>query len=132
MVKLSGNLWIGDSTDESFGDLENRGITAILNVACDMQSIRGCVTDGIVSAQVGLIDGPGNPLVSYHTAVLCLATLLREHKVLVCCHTGSRSLAVAMMYLNLTNRLGWEGVEEILEEKLGYAISINEAHRDAY
>lgn len=116
MIKISNNLWIGNSDDERHGDLDNRGITAVLNVAYDMDTTRSW-QDDIETAKVGLIDGPGNHLSTYCAAIITLASLLRRRTVLVCCHTGGRSAAVVIMYLALTNRLDWDGIIELLAEK---------------
>lgn len=101
MTKLTDNLWIGDSDDEQALDKAPFEITAILNVAQDLQPTCGW-DDGVESMQVGLIDGPGNEVVAYCAAVLALVALSRRHdRVLVYDHDGGRALAVALMYLNL-------------------------------
>ena len=132
MIRLADNLWIGDSGDEGYADLEALGVRAVLNVAHDLQGTRGCLF-GIEYMQVGLIDGPGNPSSAYYAAVMALVTLLRRGKVMVCCHTGGRSLAVALLYLNLTARRGWDGWLELLSERVDAELPIpHEAHKTAF
>lgn len=102
-----GAIWVGDSTDEMDGYLVESGIGAVLCVAQDMTQVR-CWDDGVEAMKVGLIDGPGNDVSAYCAAVLALHTLLARHSVLICCHTGSRSVVVAAMYLHL---IGWFGLD---------------------
>lgn len=98
MLRVADNLWVGDSTDES---KRNGSINAVLVVAHDMF---GHAYMDEENAQVGLIDGPGNPLCAYHAAVLTLVSLLKRGKgVLVCDHDGGRALAVVMMYRYMMN-----------------------------
>lgn len=117
MIKLDDKIWIGNSGDEEFAKLEEAGIGAILNVAQDLQCSRGWNT-GIEYTQVGLIDGPGNSLCAYQAAILALTALVKNKKVLVCCHTGARSLAVVLMYLNVENSRGWNGNLLFLKERI--------------
>lgn len=99
----TGALIVGNSDDEQDDALFIiHKVGAVLNVARDMDATRLC-EDEIETAQVGLIDGPGNEITAYCAAVLTLCDLLKRHNVLICCHTGnSRSVVVAMMYLCLT------------------------------
>jgi len=133
MIQLARNIWIGDSTDERSANLSPFGIDAILNVAHDLQATRGW-THKIEYMQVGLIDGPGNPLAAYHAAVLALAALIEHRRVLICCHTGGRSLAVALMYLHLSNACSWEEWLTILYERIeeGVLPVVHRAHREAF
>src|SRR4051812_26384297 len=100
MIPLTRGIWIGDGADEAYGDLCSAGVKAILNVAQDLPSTRGW-RQGIEYMHVGLIDGPGNPTTAYYAAVLALATLLKRSHTVVCCHSGSRSMAVVLMYLSV-------------------------------
>jgi hypothetical protein len=117
MKNLTTEIWIGDSKDAEHADLKKAGITAIINVAHDLQGRRGW-SDGITYAQCGLVDGPGNLPAAYHAAALMLAALVESGKrVLVCDHSGGRSLAVAIFYLNLKNPRGWDGWMSVLRER---------------
>ena len=122
-----------DGLDEESDDLATEGIDAILNVAHDLQATRGWM-HGIEYAQIGLIDGPGNPLAAYCAAILALETLRKRHdQVLVCCHAGSRSFAVVLMYLNLISRNGWDGCLDILRERVDWTFPVpHPAHRAAF
>jgi hypothetical protein len=130
MIKLTDNLWIGDSADEVYADLVDIG--AVLNVAQDLQGTRGWM-DGVEYMQVGLIDGPGNVPAAYHAAVLALAALLKRNRTLVCCHTGGRALAVSLMWLHLTSGRGWDSWLAILCERVEGELPIpHEAHKEAF
>ena len=117
MTKLTSKLYIGDSADESHADLDTEDIRSVLNVAQDLQPTRGW-RSGVEYMQVGLIDGPGNPPSAYCAAVLALGTLLRHGRTLVVCHTGSRSLAVAVMYLATTVKRSWGEWINLLRERV--------------
>jgi len=84
--------------------------------------------------QVGLIDGPGNPIAAYHAAVLALATLIKRGRALVYCHTGGRSLAVAVMYLNCSAHWRkWEDWMQLLNERIEVDLPVpHDAHRAAF
>ena len=102
MIKVTDNIFIGDSKDESRCNLDAWEIGAVLNVAHDLPRTHPFNSE-LEYMQVGLMDGPGNALRNYSAAVLALATLVdrREH-VLVCCHDGgSRAVAVVTIYLIL-------------------------------
>jgi len=132
MIRLTDTLWIGDSTDEQTANLGIAGIGAILNVAQDLQATRGW-KNGVEYMQVGLIDGPGNPLTAYYAAVLALTSILNNGSVLVCCHTGGRALAVAMMYLNATVDRSWNDWLRLLSERTDVELeSPNDAHKEAF
>lgn len=125
-----GAIYVGNSTDEQTAE-----VTSILNVAQDLISTRGW-DDGIESMHVGLIDGPGNELSTYCSAVLALHALLRRHNVLVCCHTGGRAIMVAMMYLHVSNYLqdrGWCDWWYILQERIEEPLPTpNQVHIEAF
>lgn len=134
MIQLTESIWIGNSIDEKTADLVNVKVSAVLNVAQDLHGERGW-SDGIEYAQVGLIDGPGNPLSAYYAAVLTLATLSKRKRVMVCCHTGGRSIAVVLMYLRLMNGEGvsWENQLEILHERVDIELPVpHNAHKEAF
>lgn len=133
MIKLNDGLWVGIAVGPGYGNLKALGISAILNAAQDLQSVIGW-DNGIEYMQVGLIDGPGNPTSSYYAAVLALATLLKRHKnVLVCCHEGGRSLAVALMYLQTTYPHGWDRwVAKLCEQSDINLPKPHNAHKEAF
>ena len=137
MTQITEMIWLGDSHDALTADLAKHEIKAILNVAHDLQGERGW-SDGVEYAQVGLVDGPGNSLARYHAAVLQLAALVQGgRRTLVHCHKGqSRSPAVIIMYLNLTQRMGWEHWRAFIAEKRKEVAEgeqyPHEAHRTAF
>lgn len=131
MIRLSEKLLIGDSADEYHADIED-GIVGILNVAHDLTPTKGW-WNGLAYAQVGLVDGPGNALYLYVTAVLTLHMLMQKGPVLVCCHSGTRSLVVALMYTNVFARRGYDGCLDILSERVDIVLPVpSEAHRQMF
>ena len=132
MIKVAENVWIGNSHDESQSNLQALKITGVLNVAQDLHSTRGWL-HGIEYCQVGLIDGPGNLLSAYCAAALALDVLARRRPTLVCCHSAGRSLAVAIMYLNLVTYRGWDEWLEILHERIDCPLpQVHSAHKEAF
>lgn len=130
MIRLSDTLWIGDS---SVGQRElwSSRIGAALNVAQDLRADIGW--PDVEYMQVGLIDGPGNPLGAYYSAVLALDSLLLRRNTLVFCHTGSRSMAVGAIYLNAKAGLKWDELIALLRERVdGDLPSPHKAHREAF
>ena len=135
MIKLTENLWIGDSSDERHADLASLDIAAVLNVAHDLGCTRRHPGIGPEYAHVGLVDGPGNTVADYCAAVLALATLVRRRgRVLVCCHSGGRAMAVALMYLDVVWGMhGWEWCLEILRERVDADLPVpHAAHRAVF
>lgn len=132
MIKLTDDgLWVSPINQVRMDSLSRFGIGAMLNVAQDLNIVVGWPT--IEYMQVGLIDGPGNPLSAYSSAVLALETLLTRHKTLVCCHGGSRSMAVVLMYLHLVSDKGWTDLFEILSEKVDKLLPVpNDVHKEAF
>ena len=139
-MRLEDKLWIGNSHDVEHGDLSS--VDAILNVACDLRDTVWR-DDGLEYVQIGLIDGPGNEMIVYHAAVLMLVALHRHGSVLVYCHTGSRAISVAIMYLELTYPsgtsaphicgCGWDGWLERVHRILGDGmLALHDAHRIAF
>ena len=128
MTQITEKIWIGNSMDEFLADVD-----AILNVAQDLQCTRGW-RGGVEYMQTGLIDGPGNLLSAYYAAVLALSSLVSRHKrVLVCCHTGSRAIAVVMMHANVDSRRGWEACLEVISERVDERLPTpNPVHRTAF
>lgn len=144
MIKITDKVWIGNSADEEYvtqADLTYHGIGAILNVARDMVSTRGW-NHGLEVMHVGLVDGPGNIPVTYVAAVLALRSLVQRHNVLVCCHSSSRSLAVVIMYLSMTQdshtwpgewRAGWDGWMKWVRSRVSCGLpEVHEAHEEAF
>lgn len=111
---------------------EEMKISAVLNVAHDLRVLIGW--PDVEYMHVGLVDGPGNAPAAYCAAVLALATLVaRKHRVLVCCHTGGRSVAAAMMYLNVGVGRGWDDLLELLRERVDVRLPVpHAAHRAAF
>lgn len=133
MDKITNSIWIGDSKDAANGQLETHGINAILNVASDLHISRGH-NHGIHYSQCGLMDGPGNSLASYYSAILQLGHLVGSDKnVLVHCHAGwSRSPSVVAMYLNATGRReGWDHYMNLIA-KARPSICPSKAHEQAF
>lgn len=98
MIKLTPDLWIGNSADG--GSFAAERVAGVLNVAQDLRGRYGW--PAMEYKQVGLIDGPGNEPVGYCSAVLALVALTRRcSPVAVYDHDGGRALVVCAMYLNL-------------------------------
>lgn len=131
MTQLTESIWIGDSSI-TWRTVRSAKIGAVLNVAQDLKGDLGW--PNVEYMQVGLIDGPGNPTASYIAAVLALSSLLERHRrVLVCCHTGSRSVVVAMMLLNITANHDWNGLLVLLKERVDTELPVpHEAHKIAF
>jgi hypothetical protein len=130
MIRVTENLFIGSSDDAE--NVKALGVGGVLNVAYDLRGSSGWPQ--VEYMQVGLIDGPGNLPDAYHAAVLALGELTaRHHQVLVCCHTGSRSLAVVLMFMEFSSRRGWDGWLEVLQERAPLDLPVpHEAHREAF
>lgn len=128
MIKVTDNIYVGNSLDESKADFP-----VILNVAKDLKPTRCWPTSEYY--HVGLIDGPGNPRGMYVAAVKVLESVVYlEKRVLVCCHEGkSRSVSVAMMYLAMLHSGDWSGALTMLREMNDAEIpEPNEAHKNAF
>lgn len=108
MIAIDDKVWVGDSDDGHLAD--NDEISAVLNTAQDLSG-RLCWPQ-VEYSQVGLVDGPGNEVVNYCSAILALVSLTRRHDaILVYDHNGSRALAVGVMYLSLTEGKVMERVD---------------------
>ena len=130
MRKITSQIWLGNSNDAENTPFEDCGINAMLNVAHDLQGTRG-YGDGMLYAQCGLVDGPGNPRCLYAAAILLLTGMVRSNKrVIVVCHNGeSRSLAVALGHLELVQKRGLDMWMAILREKCDLPEDVpHEAH----
>lgn len=130
MIRVTETMWVGNAADGAASK-----VRGVLNVAHDLTPERWHL-DRVEYAQVGLVDGPGNPLCAYVAAVLALHVLLkRRERVLVCGHDHGRPLAVALMYLEATGGayLGWEGRLQQLCERLDWDVpEPHAAHREAF
>lgn len=132
MIRITDKLWIGDSSDEAGADLSFVKADAILNVAHDLEPTRGW-NKGILYTHVGLLDGPGNPLGIYYSALWALNVLIERNTCLVVCHTGTRSLAIAIMYLNLKFQRTWDEWIKLLRERIDITLpEPNAAHVQAF
>lgn len=143
MLKITDKIWIGNSDDEKkatkrdkFGRVLSNISDSVLIVAQDMTHNNDW-DDGVEYMQVGLIDGPGNPLSAYHAAVLALVTLVKRGTVLICCHDGGRSLAIVIMYLYLMgDGPSWdEALERLCVDPTvtwRELPAVNEVHRKAF
>lgn len=133
MIRLADNLWIGGEHDEALATSDDSEVDAVLNVAQDMHATCGW-RYGIDYMQVGLVDGPGNTPGAYCAAVLALDVLIERGRcVLVCCHGGSRSMAVVIMWMHAVSRTGWEHRMQLLEEQVDQELPRpHQAHRDAF
>ena len=130
MIKLTDDLWIG-SADEKIGNIHTVGIVSVLNVAQDLRGV--CGWPDVEYAQVGLIDGPGNLAAAYYAAVLVLAMLLKRGRVLVFCHSGGRSLAVALMYLSVLTRIEWDRCFDMVRERVDVDLpAMHPAHKEVF
>lgn len=134
LFSITSNICVGTSNDEKqvIDYVDNGEIDCVLIVAHDMDPTYGWLYH-VEYAHVGIVDGPGNPLSVYHAAVLSLASLSRERNVLICCHDGSRSLAVAIMYLYLMGEgPSWDETIERLTAKGVEVPPIHAAHKKAF
>lgn len=115
MIRISQPIYIGTSKDAEHEDLAAHGINALLNVAHDLKCVRAWPQ--FTYAQCGIIDGPGNTMSSYYSAVMMLASFVLEGKrTMVYCHNGGRSLAIVLMYLTLTGGYNWDEWLKLLRE----------------
>lgn len=134
MTEITPNLFLGNSADaRDIGIIKSNKITGILNVAHDLANALGH-DDGLFITTVGLRDGPGNSLIMYHAATLCLYSMIHHEKLktLVHCHEGkSRSAAIVIMYLHLLERRGWDWGLAKLKEKRPI-VEPHEAHWKAF
>ena len=102
MNRMNGVIIAGDSDDSySFVKMQVGGV---LNVSHDLCGFKECNYPEIEYMQVGLIDGPGNEVIGYCSAILSLVVLARRHKLVgVYNHGGGMAFAVSAMYLNLVS-----------------------------
>lgn len=109
MDRILDQIYIGNSSDaEKFEEIKRNGITAILNVAHDLNRPWDL---NVLSLKVGLTDGPC-PLnrIGLRVAVDMLSTLVNEgYEILVHCHNGvNRSPFVVAHYLSVVNKTDWK------------------------
>ena len=130
MIRVGGNVWI-DGSGASWRDVKKQQITAVLNVARDLLGTMGWPE--VEYSQVGLIDGPGNTPAEYCSAITALYSLSKRHNTLVCCHTGSRSLAVLLMLNSIISTGNWDESLKLLNERVEEDLPpIHSAHREAF
>lgn len=136
MIKVLDKIWIGNSADchpAGASGLHRIGIHGVLNVAYDLPSRASVGRPDFAYHHVGLLDGPGNEIVDYYAAVLILESLARAGNTLVCCHSGSRSLAVALIYQNVTFCRTWNECLEMIKERTDFDLpDCHEAHQEAF
>lgn len=139
MMQILDKLWVSDS--DGIHKVESGGL---LNVAHDLKGIK--FWPKVEYAQIGLINGPGNEVSDYCSAILFLKGMLRRHdKVIVYDHNGSIGFAVVVMYLNLiegqhrpehnswSRWLTWEEKTEIIYKRLEIGrVAVHEAHIEAF
>lgn len=133
MIHMIDNIWIGDSS--ALRNVPPLQITTVLNVASDLYNENNMAD--VEYMQVGLIDGPGNSMSLYYSAILALAAIVKKNvKVLVCCHSCTRSLAVVIMYLNSVGESfdnNWDSVFQMLQERVDIDLPVpNEVHKEAF
>lgn len=118
-----------DATDESL--LIDSGITAVLNVAAEIMPPH--YQSDIISAKVGLIDGPGNYPSLYTVAIQILDVLLTEEEmVLVHCVAGiSRSPFIVACYLVLKQDISYREAEQFILSRRP-EVNIQHVHLEAY
>ena len=98
MTRIDEKVWVGDSDDGHLKD--NPEFSAVLNVAHDLEGVLSWPE--VEYMQVGLVDGPGNEVITYCAAIVALVALTQKHdKILMYDHNGGRALAVALMYLTV-------------------------------
>lgn len=130
MIRIDENIWI-DGSGAGWRDVRRAKITAVLNVARDLLGTIGW--PDVEYAQVGLVDGPGNLPADYCSAVSALYSLSNRHRTLVCCHTGSRSLAVVLMLSSIISSSSWDEALKLLNERVDQDLpSVHEAHREVF
>lgn len=128
MIRVLDKLMVGSSTDE-------RGVVVdvIVNVAKDLKPTRGWPEAAYY--HIGLVDGPGNDISLYLSAVFALNSVLNSGRsILVSCHEGkSRSMSVAIMYIHLVSGRGWNDIVDTICERNECAIpEPHKAHREAF
>jgi protein-tyrosine phosphatase len=99
MHQVRDKIFLGNSQDAQRPHLLHQaGVTAILNVASDLDTTN---QEDFLVHKHGLVDGPGNSSEEMKAAIHCLDNLLAYgHTVLVHCHMGmSRSPTIVAKYL---------------------------------
>jgi hypothetical protein len=125
LIEVQTDLWIGNWEDVK----DRRAKFPILNVCHDLYVER----DDVPYLRCGLQDGPGNTLAMYHAAVLMLWSLAQDGPVMVAGHEGSGCCAVvAIMYLHLTRRMGWDHWFRVILNKFKELPEPHKAHRTAF
>jgi protein-tyrosine phosphatase len=119
----------GDAANESF--LIDSGITAVLNVAAEVMPLH--YQSDIISAKVGLIDGPGNYPSLYTVAIQILDVFLTEGEmVLVHCAAGiSRAPFIVTCYLVLKQDVSYSEAEQFILSRRP-EVNIQHVHLETY
>ncbi len=141
MIRLNEKILVGTSDDGHLKD--NPEVKAVLNVAHDLRGVK--CWPRVEYAQVGLMDGPGNEVSTYCAALMALLSLERRYdRILVYDHSGSRALAVVIMYTALTEgkvaervdfmrRRSWDEILLDLSSRAGKRLAEpNPEHRKAF
>lgn len=129
MIMVSDHLYVGSSADTHMVKL--CGIQAVLNVAMDLPNPE--LPERVEYSKVGLVDGPGNLNSAYMAAVLALRSIHPRYRTLVCCHSGSRSISVVLMYLESIFERGWDEWIEIISERADITLlDPHSAHKQAF
>lgn len=108
---VTDRIAVGSRFDAAdYPRLREDGMTAVLNVAWDLDIVYPCPSDephmfAIEYQKVGLIDGPGNLPETLMAAVWMLGQLAERHdRILVHCHAGvSRSATVTALHIATTD-----------------------------
>lgn len=123
---VTERIAVGGRKDaENVAVLREQGITAVLNVAWDLDIVyprrsEGSSVFALEYQKVGLIDGRGNHPGTLLAAVWILSQLLERHqRVLVHCHAGvSRSATVVALYLATFDGKSFrEGIQEVRKHR---------------
>jgi protein-tyrosine phosphatase len=121
--QITENIFIGNSHAalHSRDLLKSLGITAILNVAKDLDNNKLDPQEFSLN-KIGLGDGDGNDLEDIGTALQVLQKLLLNgHKVLVHCHEGkSRSVGLVATYIHLKRPAQFNSLDEAEEYIRGH------------
>lgn len=113
--EITEHVFLGDANTITGGRLQEFGITALLNVAVDLEAIN---LKGYICDKVSIVDGPNPPDLYLAAAGVLSARVDAGNNVLVYCHGGiSRSVAVVLFYLNAADPQGWDYWLSFIHEK---------------
>lgn len=120
MNQINEHIWAGSSSDpKNLDALRLNKISAILNVANDLDIPINWHKEAMLYTKCGLIDGQGNAVVRFRCAVDLLVSLIGDgHVVLVHCHEGkSRTCSVILAYLMRNLSMTYEDALLLVKEK---------------